>query len=202
MRPYYDQIDDGLEVKKFEVGTHENNIYVVRDTATNEAYVIDAGYEPEAIVQEVGGAKVLGILVTHGHRDHHEHVRQLRDLLGAPVGIGTEDASMIEVHDFTITDGDVFRFGAHELRAIHTPGHTPGSTCLLLGGRLLSGDTLFPGGPGNTNRDPVRFARIIQSIRERLFVLPDATAILPGHGRDSTIGAERPHLDEWIARGW
>jgi glyoxylase-like metal-dependent hydrolase (beta-lactamase superfamily II) len=202
MRPYYDQTGDGLEVKKFEVGTHENNIYVLRDTNTNEAYVIDAGYEPEAIAEAARGAKVLGILVTHGHRDHHEHVREVRDLLGAPVGVGTDDAPMLEVHDFTIADGAAFRFGAHELHAMHTPGHTPGSTCLLLGERLLTGDTLFPGGPGNTGKDAVRFARIIQSIRERLFVLPDATAILPGHGRDSTIGAERPHLDEWIARGW
>jgi glyoxylase-like metal-dependent hydrolase (beta-lactamase superfamily II) len=184
------------------VGTFENNIYVLRDAATDEAYVVDAGYEPEAIADAVRGAKVLGILITHGHPDHHEHVREVRDLLGAPVGVGVDDANLLEVHDFTIADGDRLRFGEHELQAIHTPGHTPGSTCFLVDGRVLTGDTLFPGGPGNTNKDPARFKQIITSIRERLFTLPDSTAILPGHGRDSTIGEERPQLDEWIARGW
>lgn len=202
MRVYYDQAEDGLGVKKFEVGTFENNIYVLRDTETDEAYVIDAGYEPEAIAEAARGLKVLGILITHGHPDHHEHVREVRDLLGAPVGVGADDAAMLAVKDFTIADGDTFRFGKHELKAIHTPGHTPGSTCLLLQKRLFTGDTLFPGGPGNTQKDPVRFARVIESIRQRLFTLPDDTAVCPGHGRDTTVGQERPHLDEWLARGY
>ncbi len=199
---YYDHTDDGLGVKKLEVGTFENNIYVLRDVGTNEAYVVDAGYEPEAIAEAARGLTILGILITHGHPDHHEHVREVRDLLHAPVGIGADDATLLPGTDFTIADGDTFRFGGHEITAIHTPGHTPGSTCLLLGRRLFTGDTLFPGGPGNTQKDPVRFARIMQSLRERLFTLPDDTAVCPGHGRDTTLGAERPHLDEWAARGY
>jgi glyoxylase-like metal-dependent hydrolase (beta-lactamase superfamily II) len=216
MRLSYTEAEGGLEVAKLEVGNFENNVYVLRDTAANEAYVVDGGYEPEAIKEAVGDATVRGILITHGHRDHHEHVRELRALLDAPVGVGAEDAPMLEVHDFTIADGDRLRFGAHELVALRTPGHTPGSTCFLLPGRrdpkrsagiawvprVFTGDTLFPGGPGNTDKDPVRFARIIRSLRERLFTLPDATTVCPGHGRDTTIGAERPSLDAWVARGW
>ncbi len=202
MRLYYDHTDDGLGVKKLEVGTFENNVYVLRDVGTNEAYVVDAGYEPEAIAEAARGLTILGILITHGHPDHHEHVREVRDLLHAPVGIGADDAALLPSTDFTIADGDTFRFGGHEITAIHTPGHTPGSTCLLVGRRLFTGDTLFPGGPGNTQKDPVRFARIMQSLRQRLFTLPDDTAVCPGHGRDTTLGAERPHLDEWAARGY
>ena len=185
------------------IGPYENNIFIVSDTGTSEAYVIDAGYEPAAVAEAVRGLRVRSILVTHGHRDHHEHARELRELLGVPLGIGTDDVGMLGFEpDFTIQDGQTLPFGAQALRAIHTPGHTPGSTCFHVQTHLFTGDTLFPGGPGNTQKDPQRFARIIDSIRQRLFVLGDKTVVYPGHGRDTTIGAERPHLDEWIARGW
>jgi len=111
---------------------------------------------------------------------------------------------MLPAHDFEIVDDDVIEVGRLRLHARHTPGHTPGSTCFVIEGSpvLFSGDTLFPGGPGNTQKDPVRFATIIRSIQQRLFTLPDDTRILPGHGESSTIGTERPHLQEWIDRGW
>ena len=185
------------------IGPYENNIFVVSERASSEAYVIDAGYEPRAVAEAVQGLRVRSVLVTHGHRDHHEHADELRRLLGVPLGIGADDAGMLGfAPDFTIQDGQSLAFGAQALRAIHTPGHTPGSTCFHVQTHLFTGDTLFPGGPGNTQKDPVRFARIIDSIRARLFVLPDDTLVYPGHGRDTTIGQERPHLDEWIARGW
>jgi glyoxylase-like metal-dependent hydrolase (beta-lactamase superfamily II) len=185
------------------VGSLENNIFIVSDAVTGEAYVIDAGYEPEAVARAAEGLRVKAILVTHGHRDHHENVRVLKGLLGAPVAIGIDDAAQLSVEpDVLIVDQQTFAFGAHALQAIHTPGHTPGSTCFLYREHLFTGDTLFPGGPGNTQNDPVRFERIIASIRERLFSLPDETNVYPGHGRDTTIGRERPHLEEWVARGW
>jgi glyoxylase-like metal-dependent hydrolase (beta-lactamase superfamily II) len=185
------------------IGPYENNIFVVSDPASDEAYVIDAGYEPRKVAEAVQGLRVRSILVTHGHRDHHEHAEELRRLLGVPLGIGADDVAMLGIApDFTIQDGQMLSFGAQALHAIHTPGHTPGSTCFQIDTHLFTGDTLFPGGPGNTQRDSQRFARIIDSIRERLFVLGDQTVVYPGHGRDTTIGQERPHLDEWIARGW
>ncbi len=195
---------DGLVVRCLRnLGPYENNIFIVSDAGSGEAYVLDGGFEPEQIAAAADGLHVRGILVTHGHRDHHEYVGTLKALLKAPVAIGIDDTAMLSVEaDSLIVDQQMLAFGTHALQAIHTPGHTPGSTCFLIGQHLFTGDTLFPGGPGNTNHDPVRFERIIASIRERLFTLPDDTNVYPGHGRDTTTGAERPHLQEWLARGW
>ena len=194
----------GLNIRCLRnIGPYENNIFIVSDEATGDAYVLDGGFEPEAIAAAVKGLNVKGIIVTHGHRDHHENVATLKGLLHAPVGIGMDDAAQLSVEpDFLIVDQQSLSFGPHALQAIHTPGHTPGSTCFVYDGHLFSGDTLFPGGPGNTQKDPIRFERIIASVRDRLFTLGDEVVVHPGHGRDTTIGAERPHLDEWIARGW
>jgi len=190
-------------LRKLHVGSYPNEIYLIADPATREAWVIDGGYEPERVAEATADLKVKGILITHGHYDHHEHLEELRRLLNAPAGIGADDAHMLRVEpDFLIRDGDAFAFGTQALRALHTPGHTPGSTCFLVGRHLFTGDTLFPGGPGNTKSATGDFPTIIASIRERLFTLAADTIIYPGHGRDTTIGDEAPHLEEWIARGW
>ncbi len=197
----YDLAD--LQLTKLDVGTFENEIYLVADPSTLEAWVIDAGYEPAEVAAATAGLTVKGILITHGHYDHHENLAELRRLLGVPAGIGRADAEMLNVKpDFLIDDGDEFSFGGHSLRAIHTPGHTPGSTCFLVGSHLFTGDTLFPGGPGNTKNATGHFPTIIESIRERLFTLDSSISVHPGHGRDTTIGTEKPHLDDWIARGY
>jgi glyoxylase-like metal-dependent hydrolase (beta-lactamase superfamily II) len=201
---------DGLVIRCLRnIGPYENNIFILSDVDSAEAYVIDAGFEPEQIAAAAEGLKVKAILVTHGHEDHHANVGKLKELLKVPVGIGIDDSVQLSIEpDMLIVDQQSFSVGPHAFQAIHTPGHTPGSTCFVLapasssGKHLFTGDTLFPGGPGNTQKDPVRFERIISSIRERLFSLPDDTVVYPGHGRDTTIGQERPHLDEWIARGW
>ncbi len=192
-----------FELCALPVGTFENVVYAVRDPDTREGYVIDAGWEPDTIAEAAADMKVQGILITHGHWDHHDELDALKAKIGAPSGVGELDQDMLKSRpDFTIADRQELPFGKSVLRAIHTPGHTPGSTCFTVGTLLFSGDTLFPGGVGNTKNDTGHFYTLIRSVKHRLFALPNDTAVYPGHGDSTTIGAEKPHLDEWMARGW
>jgi glyoxylase-like metal-dependent hydrolase (beta-lactamase superfamily II) len=195
--------DADVRVDKLVVGPFENNVFVVRSKHTGEAVLLDAANEHELLLEVSRATGVRRVLTTHGHFDHIQAVTAVRDA-GIDVGIASEDAAMLPSYDFTILDDEVIAVGDLRLRTIHTPGHTPGSTSFLLEGKplLFSGDTLFPGGPGNTKFDNASFEQIIESIGRRLFTLPDDLLVLPGHGLDTTIGSERPHLDEWIARGW
>ncbi len=196
--------DDVIRIDKFEVGGFGNNCYVVSDPASGQAVVVDAPFEADVIAAHTDGLDVTRIVVTHGHGDHVHALADLKAALpGVPAGCHAADQAMMPVApDFLIADGDELPLGATTLRALHTPGHTPGGICLLTPGHLFSGDTLFPGGPGKTDLPGGDFDTVIASIRDRLFVLPDGTAVHPGHGLDTTIGAERPHLAEWVARGW
>jgi glyoxylase-like metal-dependent hydrolase (beta-lactamase superfamily II) len=195
--------DAQVQITKVVVGPMVNNVYVVRCADTGSAVLIDAADEPEVLLPLCEELNVGDVLTTHGHGDHIQAVPAVRSA-GHRVGVGPADAGMLPAHDFEIADGDVIEVGRLRLHAIHTPGHTPGSTCFTVEGSpiLFSGDTLFPGGPGNTRRNPVNFATIIRSIQQRLFTLPEETIVLPGHGAGTTIGTERPHLQEWIDRGW
>jgi glyoxylase-like metal-dependent hydrolase (beta-lactamase superfamily II) len=192
------------EVHRFVVGPIENNVYVVRCKRTGEATLLDAANEHDRLLRVAGRLGVTSVLETHGHWDHIGAVEQVRDA-GIDVWVRHEDAAMLPSYDHLLDDDIVHEVGDLRLRTLHTPGHTPGSICFALEGTpmLFTGDTLFPGGPGNTNHDPQDFATIIASIDERIFgVFADDVTIWPGHGRESTIGAERPHLDEWVERGW
>ena len=195
--------DDRVEITRVVVGPMDNNVYVVRCRRTGESVLIDAANEADRVLDLCRRLNVGRVLTTHGHRDHIQAVPAVR-AAGYPVGVGADDASMLPAHDFVI-DGDMeIEAGDLLLRTIHTPGHTPGSMCFVIDGSpvLLSGDTLFPGGPGATDRPGGDFPTIIASIGERLFGrLPDETVVMPGHGADTTIGEERPHLQEWAARG-
>lgn len=199
--PHYETAD--VRIEKVVVGPFENNVFVVRAKGTGEAVIIDAANEHDLLLEVSKATGVRRVLTTHGHWDHIQAVTALRDA-GIDVGVATEDAAMLPSYDFILPDDDVIAVGDLRLRTIHTPGHTPGSTCFLLEGHpvLFSGDTLFPGGPGNTTFEGASFDAIIESIDRRLFTLPPETLVLPGHGLDTTVGAERPHLDEWVARGW
>jgi glyoxylase-like metal-dependent hydrolase (beta-lactamase superfamily II) len=199
--------DATVLIRKFSVGPMDNNVYVLTDTASGRGLLIDAANDADRILDEVHDVLLEGIVTTHGHGDHWQALATVADATGAPVYIHPADQDMVPREaDRAASDGMTITFGGATVTLLHTPGHTPGSVCVLLEGTegrfLFSGDTLFPGGPGNTGGNQDAFAQIMRSLRERLFTLPDDTQVCPGHGDDTTIGAERPHLDEWQERGW
>jgi glyoxylase-like metal-dependent hydrolase (beta-lactamase superfamily II) len=193
----------GVEIHQVVVGPVDNNVLVLRCTETGDAVLLDAANEHERLLELCERLGVRRVLETHGHWDHIQAVPQLRDA-GYSVGVTAQDAGMLPSYDEVIEDDAVIDVGRLRLHTIHTPGHTPGSMCFLLEGHpiLFSGDTLFPGGPGNTSYEGGDFPTIIESVDRRLFTLPADTIVLPGHGDRTTIGAERPHLQEWVDRGW
>ena len=193
----------GIEIHEVVVGPVDNNVYVLRCTETGDAVLLDAANEHELLLQMCKDLGVRRVLETHGHWDHIQAVPELRDA-GYSVGVTAADAAMLPSYDEVLEDDSVIPVGRLRLHTIATPGHTPGSMCFLIEGQpvLFSGDTLFPGGPGNTSLEGGDFPTIIESVDRRLFTLPADTIVLPGHGDRTTIGAERPHLQEWIDRGW
>jgi glyoxylase-like metal-dependent hydrolase (beta-lactamase superfamily II) len=195
--------DADVRIDKLVVGPFENNVFIVRSKGTGDAVLLDAANEHELLLDVARATGVRRVLTTHGHWDHIQAVNAVRDA-GIDVGIAAEDAAMLPAYDFVIPDDEAYEVGDLRLRSIHTPGHTPGSTSFLLEGKpvLFTGDTLFPGGPGNTATNGASFDEIIRSIDRRLFTLPADLLVLPGHGLDTTLGEERPHLDEWVTRGW
>jgi glyoxylase-like metal-dependent hydrolase (beta-lactamase superfamily II) len=196
--------DSQVEIHKVSVGPMDNNVYVVRCRETGDSVLVDAANEHERLLELCQTLGVRQVLETHGHWDHIQAVPQLRDA-GYKVSVTAADAAMLPSYDLILEDDTVLEVGRLRLRTVHTPGHTPGSMCFLIEGSpvVLSGDTLFPGGAGNTKADGGNFTQIIESIEARLFApLAADTIVMPGHGADTTIGAESPHLDEWVARGW
>jgi glyoxylase-like metal-dependent hydrolase (beta-lactamase superfamily II) len=194
--------DGTLAVTAVVIGPLENNVYVTACPRTGRAVVVDPTDNAGRILETAAALSVQAILLTHGHPDHVAAAPALQRALGAPICLHPADAPAAGLAGTRpLADGDEIRFGGAALRVIHTPGHTPGSVCFYGGGCLFSGDTLFPGGPGATGGRGA-FVTIMASLRERLFTLPDDTRVLPGHGPGTTIGAERPDLDEWDQRGW
>jgi glyoxylase-like metal-dependent hydrolase (beta-lactamase superfamily II) len=196
--------DTDLEIHKVVVGPMDNNVFVLRCRHTGDAVLLDAANEHERLLELASGLGVRRVLETHGHWDHIQAVPELRDA-GYSVGVTAQDASMLDSYDEILDHDVVIPVGRLRLRTIHTPGHTPGSMCFLVEGKplLFSGDTLFPGGAGNTTFEGGDFDTIIESIDRRLFAVLDAdTIVMPGHGDDTTIGAESPQLQEWVDRGW
>ena len=198
-------VNADVEVHKVVVGSYDNNVFVVRCRRTGEAVLIDAANEHELLLELCQSLGVRRVLETHGHWDHIQAVPAIREA-GYEVAVTALDAPKLKDvgYDVFLDDAEVIEVGDLRLDAIHNPGHTPGSISFAVRGTplLFTGDTLFPGGPGNTSFEDGDFGTIIHSIEERLFTFPDTTVVLPGHGVDTTIGAERPSLDAWIARGW
>lgn len=195
--------DTGYEVHAVVVGPMDNNVFVIRCTETGDAVLVDAANEHERLLELCGRLGVRRVVETHGHWDHVQAVPAVRDA-GYSVGITAADSAMLDSYDEVLDDDDVLSIGRLRIRTIATPGHTAGSMCFALEGTplLFSGDTLFPGGPGATGFEGGDFPTIIRSIDDRLFTLPADTIVLPGHGSWTTVGAERPHLAEWVDRGW
>ena len=199
---YYE--DTLVEVHRVVVGPVDNNVHVVRCRQTGEAVLVDAANEHELLLELCRDLGVRQVIETHGHWDHIQAVPAIRDA-GYEVAVTQADADMLPSYDLLIEDDAVIEVGRLRLRTIATPGHTPGSICFAVEGTplLFSGDTLFPGGPGATKFPGGDFPTIIRSIDERIFSrFDDRTLILPGHGADTTVGTERPHLQEWVDRGW
>ncbi len=196
--------DTDLEIHKVVVGPMDNNVFVLRCRHTGDAVLLDAANEHERLLELARGLGVRRVLETHGHWDHIQAVPELRDA-GYSVGVTAQDAAMLDSYDEILEHDTVIEVGRLRLRTIHTPGHTPGSMCFLVEGKplLFSGDTLFPGGPGNTSFEGGDFDTIITSLDRLLFApLSADTLVMPGHGDDTTIGAESPSLQEWVDRGW
>jgi glyoxylase-like metal-dependent hydrolase (beta-lactamase superfamily II) len=199
-----DYEDANVEVHRVVVGPMDNNVYIVRCRQTGDAMLIDAANEHDLLLDLCRALGVRQVVETHGHWDHIQAVEAVRDA-GFDVAVTEADAGMLPSYDQLLVDRDKLQVGRLQVATIATPGHTPGSMCFAVEGTplLFSGDTLFPGGPGNTSFENADFGTIIDSIEQRLFSDFDAdTIVLPGHGSGTTIGAESPHLDEWIDRGW
>ena len=199
-----DYQDTAVEVHRVVVGPVENNVYIVRCRDTGDSLLIDAANEHDLLLELCRDLNVRQVVETHGHWDHIQAVEAVRDA-GIDVAVTQADADMLPSYDQILEDDSVVQVGRLRVATIATPGHTPGSMCFAVEGTplLFTGDTLFPGGPGNTSFENADFATIIRSIEGRLFGAFDAdTLVLPGHGAGTTIGTETPHLDEWVARGW
>jgi glyoxylase-like metal-dependent hydrolase (beta-lactamase superfamily II) len=197
----------GLSVTKLAVGPMDNNAYLLRDLRTGEALLIDAAAEAGRLIELIGDTPVVRIVTTHKHADHWQALAEVQAATGAAVAAHPIDAEEIPV---TVTEpvehGDTVRAGDIELTVIHLRGHTPGSIALRYDAaaepHLFTGDSLFPGGPGKT-ANPADFTSLMNDLEQRVFdQLPDPTWVYPGHGNDTTLGAERPHIPEWRARGW
>jgi glyoxylase-like metal-dependent hydrolase (beta-lactamase superfamily II) len=195
--------DARAEIHKVVVGPMDNNVFVLRCRESGEGVLLDAANEHDLLLELCEALDVRTVLETHGHDDHIQAVPAIREA-GYQVGVTAADAAILPAYDYLLEDESVIDVGRLRLHTMATPGHTPGSMCFRLEGSpvLFSGDTLFPGGPGNTNFGG-DFPTILRSIEDRLFSPLDAeTLVLPGHGDDTTIGTESPHFQEWVDRGW
>ncbi|MEU5051826.1 MBL fold metallo-hydrolase [Streptomyces sp. NPDC021096] len=198
-----------LMISKVAVGPMNNNAYLLRCRTTDEQLLIDAAAEPHTLLTLVGDSGITSVVTTHQHPDHWGALREVVDATGARTYAGREDADGIPVPtDVLVDDGDIIRVGRVELTARHLVGHTPGSIALVYDdphghAHVFTGDCLFPGGVGNTHDDPKAFVSLIDDVETKIFgTLPDETWVYPGHGNDTTLGTERPHLAEWRERGW
>ncbi|MEE9530262.1 MAG: MBL fold metallo-hydrolase [Syntrophobacteria bacterium] len=192
--------NDRIQIDRLELGPFGTNSYILICQKTNESVVVDAPGGAGMVVEKLKETQPKYILMTHDHFDHIGGLVELRSALEVPVAAHLADANDLPLEpDLLLNDGDEIFLGAIKLVVLHTPGHTPGSVCFLVGNYLIAGDTLFPGGPGKT-QSPADFRRIIESITQRLFVLPDETKVFPGHGEATTIKEAKQQYEVFSTR--
>ena len=197
--------DKKIRIFKTSCGPYDNNAYLIVSPDTNEGIIIDAPMEPEVLLQEALNIDVKYILITHRHQDHLAGLSTIREKTGALIGVHGEDAEALPMEaDLLLKDQDNIVVANINMTVLHTPGHTPGSVCYLVEDNIFSGDTLFPGGPGHSS-SAGKLSQTINSITEKLFVLPDSLSLLPGHGKEGVLGvskeeyklfASRPHPED------
>ncbi|MER7580402.1 MBL fold metallo-hydrolase [Kitasatospora sp. NPDC097691] len=197
-----------LIITKVAVGPYDNNAYLLRCRATDEQLLIDAAADAPVLLETVGD-ELETVVTTHRHHDHWGALAEVVATTGARTAAGEHDAEGIDVPtELLLADGERLRVGDVELTVRHLVGHTPGAIVLIYDDpqghpHVFTGDCLFPGGVGNTWGDPAAFESLFRDVNEKIFdALPDEAWVYPGHGNDTTLGAERPHLDEWRERGW
>jgi glyoxylase-like metal-dependent hydrolase (beta-lactamase superfamily II) len=197
-----------LTITKVSVGPMDNNAYLLRCRATGQQLLIDAANEADRLLDIIGDDGISTVVTTHQHHDHWYALKDVVSFTHAESLAHPADAGALPVPCLNVEDGQTIQVGEVPLEIIHLVGHTPGSIALLYRDpsgfpHLFTGDSLFPGGVGNTQKDPERFASLIDDVEHKLFdQLPDETWFYPGHGGDSTLGAQRPSLPEWRTRGW
>jgi len=194
------ETNNGIQIKKLEVPPYGTNTYVIVCKSTCDSVLIDAPGETNKILELLKGTNPMCILMTHAHMDHVGALIELKSKLKIPVGSHQLDASGLPVTpDILLNDGDEVSFGDIRLKVLHTLGHTPGSLCFLTGQHLISGDTIFPGGPGRTG-SPAAMKQILESITGKIFTLPDETQVYPGHGNSTVLKKEKEEYAAFAAR--
>jgi len=192
--------DDNIQIEKLEVGPFGTNAYVLVCRATGDSVLVDTPAEASKIMERLKGTNPRYILITHNHTDHLGAFSELRSTLGVPVAVHPLDAERLpSPPEILLNDGDTVSFGNIELKVLHTPGHTPGSLCFLTGQYLISGDTIFPHGPGRTGT-PADLRQVIESITKKVFVLPDDTQVHPGHGDSTVLKKEKEEFAVFSSR--
>ena len=192
--------NNGLQIERLQLGPFGTNAYILLCPETKESAIVDAPAEADKIIARLKDTTPRYILLTHSHVDHIGAMAQLRQELKIPLAAHAADADVLSPPpEIMLEDGDTIEFGKIRMAVSHTPGHTPGSLCFITGGYLLSGDTLFPGGPGRTNT-PADFARIVKSITEKIFTLDDNTQVYPGHGEPTTLKKEKDEFATFSSR--
>ena len=193
-------VKDDIQIERLELGPWGTNAYIVICLQTRDSVLIDAPGDASTIMERLKGTNPKYILLTHNHMDHIGALSELRSNLKVPVAAHAADAkSLLSPPEVLLSDGDIVSFGNTKLKVSHTPGHTPGSLCFLASNYLISGDTIFPGGPGKT-RTPTDLRQIIKSITDKILALPDDTQIYPGHGDSTVLKKEKDEFAVFSSR--